>query len=73
MKPGVITKKPKKIFYGWYVVATSTIISAVGGGLHFYGFTALVLERYHYHRPHMGLGMRTPLRREDECRISTEN
>ena len=33
----------------------------------------LFLERYHYHRPHMGLRMRTPLRREKECRISTEN
>jgi len=33
----------------------------------------LFLERYHYHRPHMGLSMRTPLRKEDECRISTEN
>ena len=32
----------------------------------------LFLERYHYHRPHMGLGMKTPLRKEDECRISTE-
>ena len=33
----------------------------------------LFLERYHYHRPHMGLRMMTPLRQEDECRISTEN
>jgi len=33
----------------------------------------LLLERYHYHRPHMGLSMRTPLNKEDECRISTEN
>jgi transposase len=33
----------------------------------------LSLERYHYHRPHMGLRMKTPLRKEDECRISTEN
>lgn len=33
----------------------------------------LFLERYHYHRPHMGLRMRTPLRKEDKCRISTEN
>ena len=33
----------------------------------------LFLERYHYHRPHMGLRMNTPLRKEDECRISTEN
>ena len=33
----------------------------------------LSLGRYHYHRPHMGLRMRTPLRKEDKCRISTEN
>ena len=33
----------------------------------------LFLERYHYHQPHMGLSMRTSLRKEDECRISTEN
>ena len=32
----------------------------------------LFLKRYHYHRPHMGLRMNTPLRKEDECRISTE-
>jgi len=32
----------------------------------------LFLERYHYHRPHMGLRMTTPLGKED-CRISTEN
>lgn len=33
------------------------------------------LERYHYHRPHMGLNMRTPLVRleKEDCRISTEN
>jgi transposase InsO family protein len=30
--------------------------------------------RYHYHRPHMGLGMVPPLlRKESDCRISTEN
>ena len=33
----------------------------------------LFLERHHYHRPHMGLRMNTPLRKGDECRISTEN
>ena len=32
----------------------------------------LFLKRYHYHRPHMGIGMMTPLKKE-ECRISTEN
>ncbi len=32
------------------------------------------LVRYHYHRPHMGLGMTPPLlKKEDDCRISTEN
>ncbi len=32
------------------------------------------LDRYHYHRPHMGLGMKPPLtRKETDCRISTEN
>lgn len=31
------------------------------------------LDRYHYHRPHMGIGMKPPLQREDDCRISTEN
>jgi transposase len=32
------------------------------------------LKRYHYHRPHMGLNMTPPLvRKEVDCRISTEN
>lgn len=33
------------------------------------------LERYHYHRPHMGIGMRPPLIKiaGEDCRISTEN
>ena len=33
------------------------------------------LKRYHYHRPHMGLGMRPPLTsvKEADCRIFTEN
>ncbi len=35
------------------------------------------LQRYHYHRPHLGLGMRPPLTpdysKEADCRISTEN
>ncbi len=32
------------------------------------------LDRYHYHRPHMGIGMKPPLtRKETDCRISTEN
>lgn len=35
----------------------------------------LFLNRYHYHRPHMGIGMKPPLLnlQEDDCRISTEN
>lgn len=34
------------------------------------------LERYHYHRPHMGIGMKPPLyglKKEVDCRIFTEN
>jgi transposase len=33
------------------------------------------LKRYHYHRPHMGIGMKPPLlnTKETNCRISTEN
>jgi transposase len=31
------------------------------------------LDRYHYHRPHMGIGMKPPLTRKDDCRISTGN
>lgn len=32
------------------------------------------LDRYHYHRPHMGIGMKPPLtRKETDCRISTDN
>jgi len=33
------------------------------------------LKRYHYHRPHMGLGMKPPLTtlKEVDCRIFTEN
>ncbi len=31
------------------------------------------LTRYHYHRPHMGLGMRPPLNKQSDWRIFTEN
>ncbi len=43
MKLDALVKKPKKIFYGWWIVIAGTIISAMGGGFHFYGFTALFL------------------------------
>ncbi len=33
----------------------------------------IFLDRYHYHRPHMGIGMKPPLPRKDDCRISTGN
>ena len=36
--------------------------------------TEAFLKRYHYHRPHMGLGMIPPLaEKEVDCRIFTEN
>ena len=31
-----------KIFYGWYIVGASVLISAFLGGMSFYGFTALI-------------------------------
>jgi transposase len=38
------------------------------------GMVEAFLIRYHYHRPHMGLGMTPPLlEKEENCRISTEN
>ena len=38
------------------------------------GMAEAFLNRYHYHRPHMGLGMVPPLpRKETDCRIFTEN
>ena len=30
------------MFYGWYIVGASVLMSAVIGGVGFYGFTALV-------------------------------
>ena len=38
------------------------------------GMAEAFLQRYHYYRPHMGLGMAPPLpRRETDCRIFAEN
>jgi len=37
------------------------------------GMVESFLERYHYHRPHMGLGMKTPLIKSSDCRIFNWN
>ncbi len=43
MRLGALVKRPRRIFYGWWVALASAIIAAIGGGLYFYGFTAFFL------------------------------
>lgn len=44
MKIGAfVLKKPRRLFYGWWIVAASSIISAMGTGAYFYGFTTFFL------------------------------
>ncbi len=39
----MLVKRPRRIFYGWWVVLTSSIIAAMGAGFYFYGFTTFFL------------------------------
>ncbi len=43
MKFSVLVKRPKRIFYGWWVVLAGTAIGALGGGILAYGFTTFFL------------------------------
>ncbi len=43
MKLSALVKRPKRIFYGWWVILTGAIISSLGAGFYFYGFTTLFL------------------------------
>ncbi len=43
MKLDVLVRRPKRIFYGWWVVVAGAIIAAMGGGVYFYGFTTFFL------------------------------
>ncbi|MSQ33376.1 MAG: MFS transporter [Dehalococcoidia bacterium] len=43
MQPKAPPKRPTGVFYGWWVVAGSALINAVGGGVHFYGFSVFFL------------------------------
>ncbi len=38
--PGNLSRKPRRIFYGWWVVVACFFISLYTGGVVFYGFTA---------------------------------
>ena len=38
-----LVKKPKDIFYGWWVIAASAVICAAGAGFYFYGFSTFFL------------------------------
>lgn len=43
MKLGVLVKRPKRIFYGWWVVIAGTAIGAMGAGIRVYGSTTFFL------------------------------
>jgi len=43
MKLSALVKRPKRIFYGWWVILAGTIIGAIGGGIYVYGFTTFFL------------------------------
>ena len=34
---------PRRVFYGWWIVAAGSVINAVGGGINWYGFTVFFL------------------------------
>ncbi|MBI3953820.1 MAG: MFS transporter [Chloroflexi bacterium] len=36
-------RRPTGVFYGWWVVAACAVINALGGGIHFYGFSVFFL------------------------------
>ena len=39
-----LVEKPKRIFYGWWVIAAAAVVAATGSGFYFYGFTTLFLS-----------------------------
>jgi len=39
----VIRNLRKKVYYGWWVLAATMVINALGGGIHFYGFSVFFL------------------------------
>jgi MFS family permease len=41
MKLGIPTKRPKKIFYGWWVVLAAAAMQWYGSGIWFYGFSVI--------------------------------
>ena len=38
MKLDALVKSPKKIFYGWWLLAAVTVLTVLNGGIWFYGF-----------------------------------
>ncbi|MBI2873289.1 MAG: MFS transporter [Chloroflexi bacterium] len=43
MKSILSPRWPARVFYGWWVVAATCVINALGGGVYFYGFTVFFL------------------------------
>lgn len=38
-----VKKKTDKVFFGWWIVATSCVVNAIGGGVYWYGFAVFFL------------------------------
>ena len=36
-------KKPKKIFFGWWIVISAALQTGLGGSIHWQGFTVLFI------------------------------
>ena len=43
MSLAFIKRKTDNVFFGWWIVATSCVVNAVGGGVYWYGFAVLFL------------------------------
>ncbi|MFC2004983.1 MFS transporter [Chloroflexota bacterium] len=44
MKLDELIKRPKRIFYGWWVILAAAFISATGSGFYFYGFSTFFIS-----------------------------
>ena len=38
-----VKRKADNVFFGWWIVATSCVVNAIGGGVYWYGFAVFFL------------------------------
>ena len=43
MLPSSVKKRVDGVFFGWWVVAASCVVNAIGGGVYWYGFSVFFL------------------------------